>query len=135
MLSDNEPFITKNATTQFVISAPSFTGGVVNFNNSSNPEYAPILNLDYGGTPTTSIIENESSMALHVYPNPAKNLLNIETNGAIIQHIDVVDVLGNVILSRATDKNAIDIASLPTGIYTIHVSTNEGMARQQFVKQ
>jgi hypothetical protein len=37
------PFITKNATTQFVISAPSFTGGVVSFNNSSNPEYAPNL--------------------------------------------------------------------------------------------
>jgi archaellum component FlaF (FlaF/FlaG flagellin family) len=95
----------------------------------------PILNLDYGGTPTTGIRENESNIALHVYPNPAKNQLNIETNGAIIQHIDVIDVLGNVTISRATDKSAIDIAFLPAGIYTINVSTNAGMARQQFVKQ
>jgi hypothetical protein len=127
--------ITKNATTQFVISAPSFTGGVVSFNNSSNPEYAPILNLVYGGTPTTGIRENESNVALHVYPNPANNQLNIETNGAIIQHIDVIDVLGNVTISRTTDKSAIDISFLPAGIYTINVSTNAGMARQQFVKQ
>lgn len=129
------PFITKNATTQFVISAPSFTGGVVSFNNSSNPEYAPILNLVYGGTPTTGIRENESNVALHVYPNPANNQLNIETNGAIIQHIDVIDVLGNVTISRTADKSAIDISFLPAGIYTINVSTNAGMARQQFVKQ
>lgn len=129
------PLITKNATTQFVISAPSFTGGVVSFNNSSNPEYAPILNLVYGGTPTTGIRENESNVALHVYPNPANNQLNIETNGAIIQHIDVIDVLGNVTISRTTDKSAIDISFLPADIYTINVSTNAGMARQQFVKQ
>jgi hypothetical protein len=129
------PLITKNATTQFVISAPSFTGGVVSFNNSSNPEYAPILNLVYGGTPTTGIRENESNVALHVYPNPANNQLNIETNGAIIQHIDVIDVLGNVTISRTADKSAIDISFLPAGIYTINVSTNAGMARQQFVKQ
>jgi len=129
------PLITKNATTQFVISAPSFTGGVVSFNNSSNPEYAPILNLVYGGTPTTGIRENESKVALHIYPNPANNVLNIETNGAIIQHVDVIDVLGNVTISRTTDKSAIDISSMPAGIYTINVRTNEGIARQQFVKQ
>jgi hypothetical protein len=74
-------------------------------------------------------------MALHVYPNPANNVLNIETNGAIIQHVDVIDVLGNVTISRTTDKSAIDISSMPAGIYTINVRTNEGIARQQFVKQ
>jgi hypothetical protein len=129
------PFITKNATTQFVISAPSFTGGVVNFNNSSTPEFAPILNLVYGNSPSTGIRDNTSNIAVRVYPNPANNILNIEVEGVIIQRIDVIDVLGNVTLSRATDKNTIDITSLPAGIYTISVNTNAGMARQQFVKQ
>lgn len=129
------PFINKNNVTQFVISAPGFTGGVVNFNNSTNPEFAPILNLTYGGSASTGIHNNDLSTSLRVYPNPANHTLNIETNGVAIEHIAISDVLGKVVLSPAADKNSIDISLLPSGIYTASITVGSQMVRQQFVKQ
>lgn len=128
------PFITKNNTTQFVISAPGFTGGKVVFNNSSNPELAPILNLEYS-KPVTGIATVSSKLGINVYPNPANNVLNIETNGLAIQRVDVVDVLGKVLLTQLVDKNTIDITALPSGIYTVCVGIGTETVRQQFVKQ
>ena len=71
-----------------------------------------------------------------VYPNPAKNVINvnIETlvgNGQII----VTDLFGKTVKTQSLSmgNNAINIASLTKGFYLVSVITNAGKNTQKFV--
>ena len=125
------PFINNSATTQFIISAPGFTGGKVNFNNSSDPDFAPVLNLTYG---QVSGVANVKPNVFSVYPNPTNNIVNIKSNGEIITQLQVTDILGKTVLNPAVTNNSIDISSLPSGMYLLNISTKTGKATYKVFK-
>jgi len=129
------PYINKNDITQFVISpAPNFTGGKVVFNNSADPDFAPVFNLDYGQTPS-GINDGFALQGLKVYPNPANNILNIETASAMVTKTEIFNTLGSVVLAQSNDQKSIDVSSLPQGIYFINVTTTDGTGKVKFIKQ
>jgi hypothetical protein len=127
------PHINRNAITQFIISAPGFTGGKANYNDSSDPDFAPVLNLAYGQTP--SGIKETNSVQFSVYPNPANGLLTIEKANETITHVEITNLLGATVLVPPVVQNTINITSLPTGIYMLNVTTQNGKGTQRFVKE
>jgi lysophospholipase L1-like esterase len=127
--------IKRNAPTQFLITAPGFTGGRVTFNNSTDPEFAPVLNLKYG-TPTVGIRDiSKSETALKLYPNPVNDLLQIEFGDNEILRTEVTDILGKSIHVVSNSVGTINTTSLPIGTYILSVVTKEGKATQRFVKE
>ena len=88
--------INHNATTQFIITAPTATGGKVKYSDASDPEFAPVLNLKYGQTP--SAVNEISSMAFNIYPNPTTGLLTVESGTEVITNLEVTNLLGEVVL-------------------------------------
>jgi len=128
------PYISKNDITQIVLSSPNFTGGKVTFNNTSDPEFAPVFNLNYGETP--SAINDEIALqGFKVYPNPANSILNIETTSATITKTEVFNMLGSAVVLQQNDSKSVDVSSLPQGIYFINVTTTEGTGKVKFIKQ
>lgn len=72
-----------------------------------------------------------SEEKLLIFPNPAKDALNIHFNGRnTIQALKLFDSMGNMIDSR-NDINAqshtLNTESLPTGIYVLRLVTTEGV--------
>ena len=72
-----------------------------------------------------------SEEKLLIFPNPAKDALNIHFNGRnTIQALKLFDSMGNMIDSR-NDINAqshtLNTETLPTGIYVIRLVTTEGV--------
>jgi len=129
------PYINKNASTQFVVSAPTATGGKVVFYDGSNPELAPVLNLTYNN-PTVGLKEIYSNAVLNIYPNPAGNMLYVTTNAATVETVEISDMLGRKVLHQQLLNNApVDITALGTGVYFVSVKTASGTLSKKFVKQ
>ena len=67
------------------------------------------------GTPHTDIAEAAAEQALTLYPNPVADVLYLSSTARTIRvyNIDGIEV------AHATDKDRIDVASLPAGVYTV----------------
>ncbi len=73
---------------------------------------------------TTGVEEEHVSGELHLYPNPANEVLNIEWDEPV-DNITIINSLGQIVLtnqqSAINDQQSMDIRSLPTGLYFVEV--------------
>ena len=72
-------------------------------------------------------IENEQEIAaeyfIHVFPNPAKEFINLETNSPEEQRIEIYNLSSQLVLSSSfSTASKIDISELPSGTYIYKVS-------------
>jgi hypothetical protein len=65
---------------------------------------------------------------MHVFPNPAKSYLNVETNSPDNQQLEIYDLSGKLLVTTSfLNQSKIDISSLPSGTYIYKVfSQNSG---------
>jgi hypothetical protein len=92
-----------------------------------------------GGTTSTDNAENNLAF-FNMYPNPGTAVLNIETNSdqSKVMGIAMYDTSGRRVLAQAAcahsacEVNTVDLCS---GIYLVEVRTEEGIARNRWVKQ
>ncbi len=82
------------------------------------------------GLPTS--VQTVTNQILNVYPNPANNLLNIETNSTV--NIQILNVLGVVITTEKLQigNNAIDISNFAKGV---HLIRSENGSTMKFIKE
>jgi len=73
----------------------------------------------------TNISETISNLL--IYPNPIKDVLNIE--GAYTS-VAIFDVFGKLVLSSEYTKS-INVSSLADGIYMLNISTKKGIQTQK----
>ena len=70
---------------------------------------------------------NEINQSLDIFPNPAKNLLNI--NGDY-KEVEIVDIFGKTVFS-SNYTNTINVSSLANGVYIINLTTNKEVISKQ----
>ncbi|MDN3678157.1 T9SS type A sorting domain-containing protein [Flavobacterium paronense] len=71
-------------------------------------------------------VSQNNIAGLKIYPNPVSNgTLFIETAANAEKTVTVFDVLGKQVLNTTTSNNAINVASLHTGVYIVNI-TEEG---------
>ncbi len=69
-----------------------------------------------------------------LYPNPAHNELNLESN-LTLSSVKIYDNLGRLIIYSEVKNNKIDISSLAEGMYQLHCKTDKGaIFNVKFVK-
>ena len=123
-----------NATpTQFIVSSPTGTAGKTEFYDAADADFAPVLNLVYGETPT-GINETAENLAFSIYPNPTTGKLTIEIGTEVITNIAVTNLLGEVVLQPQIQQGTIDISSLSTGMYILNIATKNGKSAQRVFK-
>ena len=59
------------------------------------------------------------------YPNPAVNVLNVKSDNAVINWVEIIDAKGKKMLSTSHCNN-IGVAALPSGQYFIKIFTSKG---------
>ena len=99
-------------------------------------------NIIFGG-PNCDVLMGVTSNTIEdtivLYPNPAKNTINIDVvSGVIIQSISVYNPLGQLIKTlTANEINAslaIDVTALKTGTYFMEINSNQGKTTKKFIK-
>lgn len=71
--------------------------------------------------------ENTGKTSVNIYPNPAKDCLNIELNNEIKGKVTIVNQLGQVVKEMNIDGKeiAINVEDLTSGVYFINVSNQK----------
>ncbi len=128
------PFITTDGTTQFILSAPAATDGVVTFTGAADPDFAPVLDLTFGLS--TNVVDDAVTnvAAPSVYPNPTTGQLTIETDGLPLLGLEVLDLAGRLQLQGASQQYRLDLSGLPTGTYLVRIATERGVTTRRVVK-
>jgi len=123
----------------------------VYFDNESFPfEYAitnggnNILSLTIIGQNDDQAIYNNTLLAnptfnnlsLKIYPNPIKDVMNIQIqNSEIIKSIKVFNVLGKLVIEEKGDVNQLDVSLLKSGLFLIKIETNKGIFVKKIMKK
>ncbi len=105
--------------------------------NGNGPAFGLFVALASGGNlvplPLATASLSEASMtSLAVYPNPANDLVTIET-AATIERVEVVSLSGQSVLE--TNNSTINVSELTAGVYMILVKTNEGVSSTRLIKE
>jgi glycosidase len=79
--------------------------------------------------------ENFSDTAIHIYPNPANDHIQIESK-EIIRTIDLFSIEGKIVRSMDTATNALNISleKLKPGLYFLRVHTTRHIFTEKFIK-
>ncbi len=81
------------------------------------------LQKSYFNAPTGINTLDAGLVDMKVYPNPAKELLNVEINSAVVGNlnVDVLNMLGQKVASETVTghKAGINVAALPSGAYLV----------------
>lgn len=70
----------------------------------------------------------------NIYPNPAKDFINIKSSSAAISSVKIYDLLGKQV--RAEDNlqnNKIDVSDIASGIYLMKINSNLGSLTRKIV--
>ncbi|MDD4847409.1 MAG: C25 family cysteine peptidase [Bacteroidales bacterium] len=79
---------------------------------------------------------NEIENSINVYPNPAKDVLFIESASAI-QTLNIYNTLGQLVYTAQNcgNKTTVSVANLNSGIYMIQMTGNNHVVTKKFVVQ
>lgn len=71
--------------------------------------------------------------AIQVYPNPARNLLNIDNrSGATIQSLQLLDISGRkVLFLDEKNSNSVPLEKLNNGFYFLQIKTDKGILNRK----
>lgn len=117
-------------------------------NGATAVSFAPVQNGNYAvkvtspeGCTDTSICITINSVGIdeiwdtelvEVYPNPAKEEINIQST-VDIQSVRILDLQGKELLRTKTDK--VNISSLSSGVYLLEITTPNGIGTKKFIKE
>jgi hypothetical protein len=72
-----------------------------------------------------------------LFPNPAKEVLNIKTKTEMdVKSVSIYNTLGQIIMTTIhTENEEINVSNLQSGSYFIKVFTDKGSSTAKFIKQ
>jgi hypothetical protein len=141
----------KTIITVTMSGSSSATMTMINYEYYSSTRRYPVISVEYQtmkqGTVTakgydinadlaamTSVSKNTiSKFHAIVYPNPAKEVINVQLNGnTIADKMELFDVTGRSVLSTY-NSNSINTSSITKGIYVLKVSSGNSVMQKQVI--
>lgn len=128
--------VTNNSgTTTF----PTFAS--VYFRNAATTPKAEIDEIKVGVTyadVTSLVLSNKdfgNISGLSIYPNPAKNLLNITSDSIETKQVEIYNILGKSVLSTKVTNAPINVSTLTSGVYIVKITEDGKTATRKLVIQ
>jgi hypothetical protein len=72
--------------------------------------------------------------SLTITPNPTDGKLNINNTEYTLVKLEVVDAMGNVLMSVANPSNLLDITNMSNGTYFIRLYTDKTFTTRKVMK-
>ncbi len=100
------------------------------------PVFNIVIDENAGPNATEGILESQDIL---VYPNPATDLLTVETKdaGLGLTGVSLFNAQGQLVLQRRLDnvsgKTQVNVSHLPTGIYLVQIATSDGVVARKVV--
>jgi hypothetical protein len=102
--------------------------------NNVNTPFTRTGTISYSNTAPIGVDETKINLQMSVYPNPAKESINIKMdNGVEVSQINIINTTGQIIKS-IDFMPTISIEDLSKGVYFIQAQTNKGIFTQKVLK-
>ena len=101
---------------------------VVNYNPSSDEIISSTWITFTEDTAIPNLVSNKTEIS--IYPNPAKNFINIETNEDIIS-VNIYNTVGQLV--KNSSQRRVNISDLPSSIYIIEVNTKNKTTTERLI--
>jgi hypothetical protein len=128
----------KKIATALIVSSPN-AGGCPNTNYTGIKDVADTaIALYRENPPTTSVGPVSGKTALHIYPNPATDVLHIETADQTPGSLNVFDAMGRsiqLVETRTAGRIDVNTSQLPCGVYLIRYQNNGQSFTATFVRK
>jgi len=124
-----------------------FTKSISGFTNGQTISYAckfafagglavtKYFSYTVGDACTLSTSDNELESTLMLYPNPVKNVLNIDTKTIVLTKVEIYSVIGKKMMVFKNDLNRINVENLSSGLYLIKVFADKLNYTTKFIKE
>ncbi|MBP0904411.1 T9SS type A sorting domain-containing protein [Mariniflexile gromovii] len=91
----------------------------------------------YGKPEFSTTLSNEETAFkdFKIYPNPVENILHLSIQNNTIEHIQLVDMSGRVILETSKNMEQLNLSKLPTGLYLLQIKTHGGSISKKIIKK
>ena len=120
--------ITAVAAGEVTIELP--VGAVVDIAENDNVS----ASVSYTYQPAGDALNSLTDMSVELFPNPADDQLNIRLDREATVRITYMSGRIAIVEEHVLDS-MIDVSSLPSGIYLVHIETDEGVAVRKFIKE
>ena len=102
--------------------------------------YYRIRQVDLNGTAKTTdikAVDFNSVKSISFFPNPVNDQLTVQSGGAQIYSIRIIDSKGQVVLQNNVNQTTthLNLKQIKAGLYILQLMTNEGMMTEKFIKQ
>lgn len=103
--------------------------------NSTNSHYLAIDTFSV--TTATASVDDVLTTTFSVYPNPAKDIINLSNSADTVENVTITDLNGRMVkqVVLSADKGQINIADLAQGVYILNATTNGKSLTRKIVKQ
>jgi len=111
---------------------------IIYYLNNYYPDQDTLIKTDtaiYHIYVTTDIQEYNDIEKIHIYPNPVNDNLHIDIEENSI--LEIINAQGQIIETKSlTEKsNSIDLSNIASGVYTLRIKTDKGIAMRKLIKQ
>lgn len=83
---------------------------------------------------STLSVKDHTAFDFSIYPNPVKEVLNINTKEAL-EKIEVADLLGRIVLKQENVSKSVDLSSLNKGVYILKLTSEKGISTKKIIKE
>lgn len=86
---------------------------------------------------TLGLEENSFTNTITLYPNPAKNTLQLNTQDKTIDQVNIYTMAGSKVLQLdvGTVSPTVDVSNLASGVYYVQLYSGKNVALKKFVKE
>jgi hypothetical protein len=141
MSSFAHPFKDKDGT-DYITHEPPFNK-VLSYSdfdyNPSTSNYikSNITTYNYNNAIVLAINKNEiAKAAINIYPNPAKDILNIKnTSNKALDKVIVTDISGRTILQQNQNATEVNVQNLAKGTYILQAFSGQEKFTSKFIKE
>lgn len=100
----------------------------------ADPNLHPKLDIAYFDVTSATAISSLQESFL-VYPNPANNILTIESNAKVIESIEIVNNVGQKLMTIASPSKIemIDVSGYSEGVVFVRLHSKEGISTEKVV--
>ncbi|MGQ3014313.1 MAG: T9SS type A sorting domain-containing protein [Flavobacteriales bacterium] len=101
-------------------------GNSGNNNGASTGDNIYTTTLDVPEEETQVSLDEVALQSIHVFPNPASDLVTVENFISSDWNLNVLDLTGKTLMSHnvTTEKFTLDVSELPAGMYLVEIGTN-----------
>ncbi|MFT4968866.1 MAG: lysophospholipase L1-like esterase [Chitinophagales bacterium] len=125
-------YLKNNSNTQFLLQSSNTVEGIIEFNNTNDPDFAPVLNLKYDET-YVGIQQVFNDDLILLFPNPAQDYIKLRGSKSTIYKVLIYNALGQVVLEHS-NRSKIYVGDLPPAYYRVMINTSNEVVVKSFLK-